>query len=260
MQLKKIDIREREELEPMLVENMSLIEEGMKIVAHQLATPTGPLDILAVDEGGALAILELKNEVDDREGPLLQGIRSYDWVAENCAWIANVYKNIPVDPQKEPRLILVAPGFSPSLKRLCKFLAFEVELFRYQAVQLPSGEKFLVVNQDFYDERPDTPRITTIPQSADRIQDQSVKQIYENCIEDLKARGIELQPRAGNTVSGFYQGKRIIRIYVKNRFFGIKLQYADGTMSPERVRIKNAQDWEQFIYAHLEPRMNETGE
>jgi hypothetical protein len=256
MELKKIDIKEREELEPMLLENLSLLEEGMKVVAHQLATPTGPLDILAVDEDGALALLELKNEVDDREEPLLQGIRYYDWVTENRAWIANVYKNMRIDPQKEPRLILVAPDFSTPLKRLAKFLAVEVELFRYQAIQLPSGEKSLVVNQDFYDERPDTPRITSIPQSAERIQDQSAKQVYEGCIEDLKARGIELQPRAKDTVSGFHRGKRIIRIYVKNRFFAIRIQSAEGSMS-RRIRISNTQDWEQFIQDHLAPRMTE---
>ena len=139
MQLKKIDIKEKEELEPMLVANPSLVEEGMKVVAHQLGTSTGPLDILAVDEDGTLAVLELKNEVDDREGHLLQGIRYYDWVAENRAWIANAYSDMHIDPQKEARLILVAPGFSPPLKRLAKFLSFEVELFRYQAVELPSG-------------------------------------------------------------------------------------------------------------------------
>lgn len=60
MPVKKIEIREREELEPILVANPELLEEGLRIVSHQLATPTGPLDILAVDDEGALVIIELK--------------------------------------------------------------------------------------------------------------------------------------------------------------------------------------------------------
>ena len=111
MKLKKVDIKERDELEPMLVNDLSVIEDGMRVVAHQLATTSGPLDILAVDEDGTLALLELKNEVDEDEDPLTQGLRYYDWVFENRAWIGNIYKELAVDPLREPRLLVVAPGF-----------------------------------------------------------------------------------------------------------------------------------------------------
>jgi len=259
MHLKKIEMRERQELEPLLVENLSILEEGMKVAAHQLSTPSGPLDILAVDEDGALALIELKNEIDDREAVLLQALRYYDWVAENRAWIANIYKHVHIDPQKEPRLILVAPNFSTPLKRLAKYLAIEAELFRYQGVQLPSGEKSLVISQDFYDERPDTPKIASIPQSAQRMKDSSVKKIYTDCLEDLKTRHIDLQPRASNTVSGFFGGRRILRIYVKNRFFVVRLQHADGSMTG-RIRISSATEWQQFIQDYLGPRIAEMEE
>ena len=71
MSIKKIEIKEKEELEPLLVANPEYLETGMKVVAHQVTTPTGPLDILAVDDDGALVIIELKNEVDEEEAQLL---------------------------------------------------------------------------------------------------------------------------------------------------------------------------------------------
>ncbi|MSQ06706.1 MAG: DUF91 domain-containing protein [Dehalococcoidia bacterium] len=61
MVLKKIEIKEKEELEPILFTHPDLIEDGMRSVEHQIATPTGPLDLLLVDEGGSLCVVELKN-------------------------------------------------------------------------------------------------------------------------------------------------------------------------------------------------------
>jgi len=254
--VKKIDIKEKEELEPILVANPELLEEGMKIIAHQLTTPTGPLDILAVDEEGALAVVELKNEIDEKENQLLQAIRYYDWCFENRAWLANAYKGKGIDPQKDPRLILVAPDFSESLKRLAKFLSIEVELYRYQAIELPTGEKTIICNQLFFEERPEVPTIASIPQSVNRIKDDSVKELYSECLNELKELGFDLQPRAKNTISGYYKGKRILRIYPKNEFFGVRFRMADSSWS-ERFRIRKSEDWKEFIERHLKSRMED---
>jgi len=256
MKLKKVDIRERAELEPMLVDELSVIEDGMRLVAHQLATPSGPLDILAVDEDGALALMELKNEVDEDEAVLLQALRYYDWVIENRAWIANIHSPLSIDPTKEPRLMLVAPGFSAPLKRLAKYLSLEVELFRYQAVEDSSGQRSLVVNPDFFDERPEVPRITSIPQIAERLSGAAERAVFSQALEDLKGRGFEVQPRARDTLSGFYRGRRILRVYMKNSFFAVRLQHADGSMTG-RIRVAIPKDWVTFLDDHLVPRLSE---
>lgn len=124
MSIKKIDLKEKAELEPLLVLAPQHLEEGMKVVAHQVATSSGEhLDMLTVDDEGTLAVIELKNEIDEGEGQLLQALRYYDWCFENRAWLASAYTNKGIDPHKEPRLILVAPDFSNSLKRLAKYMA-----------------------------------------------------------------------------------------------------------------------------------------
>lgn len=65
VRIKSVELKELEELEPLLVKNPDLIEEGMKVLARQLQTDIGRLDILAVDSEGALVIIELKDEIDD---------------------------------------------------------------------------------------------------------------------------------------------------------------------------------------------------
>lgn len=182
MRIKKIELKEKEELEPLLLAAPEHLETGMRVVAYQVTTPTGLLDILAVDEEGALVVIELKNEVDEGEGQLLQALRYYDWCFENRAWLAHAYRNKGIDPHKELRLILVAPDFSESLKRLSKYLTIEVELFRYQAVELPDGQRDIVCNQVFYEERPELPRISTIDQSVDRIKENNVRCLYSKSL------------------------------------------------------------------------------
>jgi RecB family endonuclease NucS len=106
MKLKKINIREREELEPMIIDDPELIEEGLKIITHQLMTDSGPLDILAIDSDNCLVIIELKVEAVD--GHIDQGLRYYDWCRQNISWIAQAYKSFKINPEINPRLILVA--------------------------------------------------------------------------------------------------------------------------------------------------------
>jgi hypothetical protein len=257
MSIKKIEIKEKEELEPLLVANPEYLETGMKVVAHQVTTPTGPLDILAVDDDGALVIIELKNEVDEEEAQLLQGLRYYDWCFENRAWLANAYRNKGIDAQKEPRLILVAPDFSDSLKRLAKYLTLEIEIFRYQAIEMPDGQRDIVCNQVLYEERPELPKISTISQSTERIKDEDVRSLYSKCLGDLEQMGFELQPRAGETVSVFYQGKRRLRLYPKGQFFAIRILQSDGDWTG-RNRIKTQIEWDNLVKSHLNQMLAST--
>lgn len=119
---------------------------------------------------------------------------------------------------------------------------------------MTDGQKDIVCNQVFYEERPELPRISTIAQSVDRIKEDNVRGLYSKSLAQLEQMGFELQPRAQDTVSGFYRGKRILRIYPKRQFFAIRILEADGSWT-SRIRIKTAVDWENFLKQHLEPRV-----
>ena len=255
MRLRKIELTEKDELEPILISNPEIIEEGLFIVGHQITTPTGPLDILAADEEGTLVLIELKNDFIDDEKPLLQALRYYDWCIENRAWIAHSFKDKKLNPQKEPRLMIIAPEYSESLKRLAKYLSIEVELFRYQAVELPSKEKTVICDQVFYEERPEIPKISTLQQSHDRIKDDAVKNLFTKVMGSLKELNFDLQPRSQDTVSGFFQGKRVLRLYPKHHFFGARALMSDNSLSP-RMRIQTDNDWDEFFREYLQPCLN----
>lgn len=57
--LKEIDIKDEKELEHLIVNEPSVVEEGLKIIKHQLPTDVGPSDIIFVDENGRIGKIQL---------------------------------------------------------------------------------------------------------------------------------------------------------------------------------------------------------
>lgn len=137
--VREIELREREQLEPMLLRDLTSVEDGMGALDHQVRTDSGLIDILGADKEGTLVVIELKDELDD--GQLDQGIEYYDWVASNVSLLARIYKGF--DPNKPPRLILVAPDFSESVRRVAKYTSLSsdglLEFKKYRALELPGG-------------------------------------------------------------------------------------------------------------------------
>ena len=50
--LKEIEIKDEKELEHLIINGPSVVEEGLKIIKHQLPTDVGPSDVICVDENG----------------------------------------------------------------------------------------------------------------------------------------------------------------------------------------------------------------
>src|SRR5512143_2061677 len=132
IKVKAVSVREKEELEPLLVANPEIIEDGLKVLTHQHPTDSGPLDILAVDSDGTLVVIELKNEAAEEH--LDQGLRYYDWCHQNISWIANAYSSkAKINAEATPRLMLVAPAFTETVKRIAKYVDAELDLIEYYA-------------------------------------------------------------------------------------------------------------------------------
>ena len=164
------EIEERNKLEPMLVENPYVIEESLRVVTHQQQTDTGPLDILGVDADGTLVVIELKNEA--AEGHLDQGLRYYDWCRQNIAWISQAFKEHHINNEVLPRLILVAPSFTETVRQIAKYVAIGVELklCEYQAVENEKGEMALICREVDFGEPAERPALFHWTRSRRRLR------------------------------------------------------------------------------------------
>jgi hypothetical protein len=105
----------REMLVSLLHRNVAILEEGMRTIDSSVpCDPFGAIDLLAVDGMDRLAIIDIEG-VQNNES-LLHGMSHFDWLTRNIQIARRMYHGRVINFSAEPRLFLVAPGFSPLVK------------------------------------------------------------------------------------------------------------------------------------------------
>jgi hypothetical protein len=254
--VKTIDIRERDELEPLLISDPTVIEDGLRVITHQHMTDSGPLDVLCVDSEGTLVIIELKNEAHDLH--LDQGLRYYDWFRDNMAWVSQAHKEFKIVPEAPPRLILVAPSYTDTVKRISKYILDDVglQLFEYHALVNEKNEKALICTEIDFGQPPEPPPIATLDKKLEYFQDSKVKELFQNVLSELQAKGIEIKPINGLWISCWFKNKRFMYLSPKRNFFIVKVLKIDDSWTG-RMRIFKSEDWQEVIKNNIDKFIEE---
>lgn len=114
-----------------------VLEEGMRGIDASVACDAEtPIDVVAIDRANQLTIVDLAT--DAGEGLLLRGMAHVDWVARNMPTLRRLYGGRQhIVASGEPRLVLVAPRFSPVLLRVVKQIAHvPVSCFTYHVADV----------------------------------------------------------------------------------------------------------------------------
>ncbi|MCS7094680.1 MAG: endonuclease NucS [Thaumarchaeota archaeon] len=240
--LKPIQISERE-LEQYVIENPGDLEEGFRVLYTQWPTDSGPLDILGVDEDGVLVVVELKAREDD--GQLLQGLRYYDYVTSNVASIAKHVSSEGTSVlDDEPRLMLIAPSFSQTLKRICKYVDVDLELKIYKSYKLPSGEIDVVFESIEIEEREEVKVPPSLEDKLNRIQNDEMRKLAQRFLNDLEILGFEMKMVHDEWISLKHGGKRIATMGCMKKFFVIETQTEGGW---KRYRIQSQNEYNKLF-------------
>ena len=124
----------KDQLTATILECRDALEEGMR--ALDAAVPCGPhdeIDLLALDRFNRLTVVEVDTILGD--SLLLRGISHVDWVTRNLASLRRTYRTSSIDASRPPRLVLVAPRFTPILTSALRQLTGPmVVCFRYHTV------------------------------------------------------------------------------------------------------------------------------
>jgi hypothetical protein len=141
----KIDFAKESQLEYVAKTNPDQIEDGLVYLEHQLHVGRGFLDVLFVDSKGAFVAAELKIGNDD--GILTQALKYYDSVETDKDRLASHFAKAKVDspkpridPDREPRILLVAPGFSEETRKAARHVEPDITLLEYEYLRTRSGE------------------------------------------------------------------------------------------------------------------------
>ena len=228
MRFEKIPLEGETELESLIIRNMDVIEEGLKLISHQVRTGAGIIDILCSDADNRLTVIELKAKESDRV--LLQALTYHDWVNENALAIKEMFsKARDVDVNKSPRLILVAPRFSEDLMKAVKYIEPQIDLVEWAYLKSPSGEKGLYCRPVEVEELERIADPPTIQDHINYIIDEDLRTLFKNTIERIKSigKGIEVTPTKFR-LAFKYRGRNFAILRRRRNFFRIETKSESG--------------------------------
>jgi len=222
IELKELKFEREAEFESILTENPNIIEEGLRIIDTQVITNRGRLDILGLDSGSVLVVIELK--IGESDEMLWQALDYYDWVFRNIDSIKRMYPNYEIDYSQGPRLMLIAPSFSDTIKRRAIYLEPSGELLEYKYLQAGDKEGILFSPVSLPtgppdDVPPDRPPIETL---VNYITNEQSREICKNVIEQIRSIGNNIQVLSRKYHIPFYvSGSRFAALSPWREYFWI---------------------------------------
>ena len=117
----------------------AVLEEGLRAIdANIPCDPFGFIDLVAVDSQDRLCIVNV--DVVRKDESLLLGIAYFDWIVRNTPIVRRMYQGRVINFSAQPRLFLVAPGFSLLLRCVAqRSKSPEVCCLAYRTVAMPGG-------------------------------------------------------------------------------------------------------------------------
>ena len=129
----------RDQFAPLLKEFHGALEEGLTSIDSEIACPLcGPIDLLGLSRSNQLTVIDFTTSIDD--GLLIRGLGHLDWVARNVLIVRRLYPNHRIDYSLPPALMLVAPQFSPALRRAARQVRCPtIKWVRYRTLESSVG-------------------------------------------------------------------------------------------------------------------------
>ncbi len=137
--IEEIQVKNKEDLENLVLKEMEKIESGLSIIGHQIPIDDEmTVDILCADCNGQIVVFKLDVNEDDRL--LFEGLHTLHQV--NCVKriLKFFNKNYKINEKVTSRLILLAPSFSDNLITTAKGIT-SVRIALYEWEYLKFGDK-----------------------------------------------------------------------------------------------------------------------
>jgi hypothetical protein len=113
-------------------ENANALEGGLRVIDMFVSChPHSDIDLLAVDRTNQLTVIDFETALNDALP--LRGLGHCDWIRHNLTTIRRMYPAYTLEAN-QPRLLLIAPGFSELTLRATRPLAsLRIQWVRYQS-------------------------------------------------------------------------------------------------------------------------------
>lgn len=237
-----------QDLEDRIIKHPHLIEPGLKYLEHQRHTTSGRLDILFVDNNGSLTVAELK--VVEDPYMLFQALDYFDFIAEKIEGFARLYSKKNIDVEKYPRLMLIAPSFSPIMINRCRWLNpnIKISLFVFQYISFPDiQEDTLVFIPQEISVRPTIlKKAPELNELLTYIKKEDIRQLAKGFLDEIKnlLKEITIDPlQWGKSVK--YKGSVLFYWEPRQEFIRISTNNGDGEW--EGTNVSTVEQYDQLI-------------
>lgn len=139
MPIEQISVKDKQELEKIVMEEINAIENGLTVVYNNIKIdPKTNLDILAYDSDGRLVVMQLS--ITEEDNMFFEGLRCLNYVDTVKPMLKAAHKEAKINESATPRLILLAPSFSSNLRNVVENTdVIEVDLYEWDYLQI--GDK-----------------------------------------------------------------------------------------------------------------------
>jgi hypothetical protein len=145
MNIKKIEVFTKEEITALVAKQHKALDDGLELIGERLGKKgETPWDLVGVDSEKRLVLIQVEMLAADR---ILSALLSrLDWAWEHLETIARMYPDHGIDCSRLPRVLVIAPEFSPALKRSMSYLTYRVSisLYAYRYLQTDAGKGLLL--------------------------------------------------------------------------------------------------------------------
>jgi hypothetical protein len=133
----------RDRLTALLMEFTGALEDGLRAIdASVPCHPCGEIDLLAVSRGSQLTVIDVETTVNDALA--LRGLAHVHWILRHLPNVRRMYREHGINFSLQPRLVLVAPQFSPLLRSVARSLTGpHAQWLRYHTVESAGGPGIL---------------------------------------------------------------------------------------------------------------------
>ncbi len=136
MSIERIKIESKPELEKIILEELGHIEKGLTVICNNVPiNDKTTLDVLCHDENGQLVVMQIA--VDEDDDILLQGLQSLNHINNFKSMLKVTYAKHKIDDKAMPRLILVAPSFSETVRNAVKNMqGMQIDLYEWEYLKI----------------------------------------------------------------------------------------------------------------------------
>jgi hypothetical protein len=239
---KRLEIDQERELEALVIKDPDAVEDGLIYLCHQRHMNGKFIDVLGVDKDGVLVVIELKVGEDDEM--LLQALEYYDYVFSNRDRLANEYeKKAKIVIQEDPRIILVASGFSDRLKRAARHFEPNVSLREYSYLKTKSGESGLYCKDVAFESESGYSPPASLDSVFAYINLPAVKTACEKVSADILRIGGDLEavPRGTQEIKFKCKNRNVGGLWVARTFFHVWWWVNEENW--DSVKLASVREW-----------------